>query len=174
MNIFFKSLYCILSPILLVFIFFVPNAMAEREIIKSASEYSYPPFAIVTSEEKASGFSVELLEATLNAVDLDVDFYIDAWLNIKNDLSEGKIQVLPLVARTPEREAVFDFSVPYITIHGNIFVRKDNADIYSIDDLLNKEVIVMKGDNTEDYAVREKISNFIINTDTCEDAFRLL
>jgi len=37
--------------------------------IKSASELDYPPFSIVHSDGSAGGFSVELMQAALQAMD---------------------------------------------------------------------------------------------------------
>ena len=147
---------------------------AGDKLIRSASELNYYPFCIVNDNGEADGFSVELLRYSLQAVGLNVTFYVAPWDQIKQDLADGKIQVLPLVGRTPEREAVYDFTFPYLTFYGAIFVRKGDARIRTLDDLADKEVLVMKGDNAEEYARREKVSGNIIATETYEEAFQLL
>ena len=66
-----------LRRLLLVFILMAglsANCTYAQETIKSASEYDYPPFSIVNEKGEADGFSVELLRASLGAVDLDVEF----------------------------------------------------------------------------------------------------
>ena len=70
------------------------NVTHERVIIKSASEYDYPPFSIVDGNGNVGGFSIELLKESLNAVDMNVTFYTGPWSEIKDDLAEGRIQVL--------------------------------------------------------------------------------
>jgi ABC-type amino acid transport substrate-binding protein len=146
----------------------------KNGIIKSASELDYPPFSIVTPKGEADGFSVELLRAALKAVNLDVTFYVAPWDQIKQDLADGKIQVLPVVGRTPEREPIYDFTEPYLTFYGAIFVRTGDTRIKIEKDLLDKEVVVMKGDNAEEYARRENISSRIVTIDTYEEAFTQL
>ncbi|MEM2131456.1 MAG: transporter substrate-binding domain-containing protein, partial [Candidatus Woesearchaeota archaeon] len=143
--------------------------------LKSASEKDYVPLAIVLNESgnlTPSGFSVELLKEVLNSQGYEASFYIDDWNNIKNDLINKKIDVLPLVAITPEREAFFDFSVPYLTLRGAVFVR--DSDITTYEKLKNKKIIVMKGDNAEEYILRKNLTNQIITTNTYEEAFNLL
>ncbi|MDA3840149.1 MAG: transporter substrate-binding domain-containing protein [Patescibacteria group bacterium] len=152
--------------------FFVDGEVTTPTI-KSATEYDYPPFSVI-NDGQADGFSVELLEATLKAVDLDVEFYVGPWSEIKEDLTEGRIDVLPLVGRTPEREVLYDFTVPYISIYGNIFVRRDHDNINKLSDLWGKEVLVMAGDNAEEFARREKVSDNIIAVESYEEAFTLL
>lgn len=154
---------------------FAQNLWAlEDRSIASASELDYPPFSVVTENGEADGFSVELLRETLKAMDLEVSFYVAPWSQVKQDLADGKIQVLPLVGRTPEREPVYDFTFPYLTFFGAIFVREGDSDIRSLEDIKNKEVLVMKGDNAEEYARREAISNNIVAVETWGEAYRLL
>ncbi|WP_457552755.1 transporter substrate-binding domain-containing protein [Desulfobacula sp.] len=160
--------------LLFIFLIFSPNLIYAQKTIKSASEYDYPPFSIVTEKGEADGFSVELLRASLKAVGLDVEFYVGPWAKIKQDLAQGKIQVLPLVGRTPEREKIYDFSVPYQTNYGGIFVRIDETSIKTLKDLADKEVIVMKGDNAQEFLLRENVSKHIITTESFEDAFKML
>lgn len=165
--------------ILSVFILLFSNeVLAHNEppssALRSASEYDYPPMCITTEDGKADGFSVELLKEVLNAVNTQVEFKVGAWSDIKDELKNGQIDVLPLVGRTPEREDIFDFTFPYLSLHGAIFVRSNYTGIRTIGDLRDKKVLVMKGDNAEEFVRRENISNNIITTDTYEEAFKLL
>jgi ABC-type amino acid transport substrate-binding protein len=160
--------------LLFIFITFSPDLIYAQETIKSASEFDYPPFSIVTEKGEADGFSVELLRASLKAAGLDVKFYVGPWAKIKQDLTQGKIQVLPLVGRPPEREKNYDFSVPYLTTYNGIFVRTDETSINTLKDLADKEVLVMKGDNAEEFLLRENVSKHIITTESFEDAFKML
>ena len=79
---------------------------------------------------------------------------------------------MPLVGRTPEREEVYDFTLPYLSLHGAVFVRKGTKGINSISDLKDKEVVVMAGDNAEEFVRREKISDKIFTTHTFKEAFK--
>jgi signal transduction histidine kinase/DNA-binding response OmpR family regulator len=150
----------------------VAESISPPPII-SASEPDYPPLAVVT-DGKADGFSVELLRETLKAVGREVTFRLAPWSEIKQDLVDGRIQVLPLVGRTPEREAVYDFTLAYLTLHGTIIRRKGDNRINSIADLHDKEVIVMRGDNAHEYVVRDNITSKIILTDNYKQAMQLL
>lgn len=149
------------------------HAGSNKEI-RSASEYSYPPFCVVDENGAATGFSVELLTAVLKAVGKTVDFYVAPWHEVERDLIDGKIQVLPMVDRTPEREIIFDFTVPYLTLYGTVFIRKGDDRIKSLKDLKDKEVLVMRSANSDEYAMRNNISPFIVRVDSVEEAMILL
>ncbi|MHC1791982.1 PAS domain S-box protein [Solidesulfovibrio sp.] len=149
-------------------------AAQPQRILHAASELDYPPFALVTPDNAADGFSVELLQAVVQAVDMGVDFRIGPWQSIKQELIDGKIDVLPLVSHSKEREQYFDFTIPYLKMHGTIFVRKGDNRIRVEGDLKDKEVLVMRGDTAHEYALRRHLSDHLILTEDFETAFRLL
>lgn len=144
------------------------------DTITIASEPDYPPFCLVNENGSADGFSVELFRAAAEAVGLHVNIKIGLWDEIKRELAEGKIDALPLVGRTPEREELYEFTMPYLSLHGAVFVRKGTTGIASLEDLKDKEIAVMKGDNAEEFVRREQISDKIFTTHTFEEAFREL
>ena len=160
-----------------IILVFPGAALCDDEITgntyKSASEYDYPPFSVVT-DGKADGFSVELLKSVADVMGINITFKVDSWATIKGELENGELDVLPLVGYTQEREEYFDFSVPYIIMHGNIFIRSNNTEIRTEEDLYGKQIIVMEGDNAHEYAVRMGFSDNLILTSTYTEAFELL
>ncbi len=140
----------------------------------SGCEYDYPPYCLGTRDGKADGFSVELLRAALAAMGREVTFKTGPWGELKQDLAEGRLEALPLVARTPEREALYDFSVPYLTMRGAVVIRTGTAGIRSFDDLTGKRVAVLQGDNLEEYVQRVRLVATITATESYETALRQL
>lgn len=142
--------------------------------LKSASELDYPPFCIVNPDGTAGGFSVELLQAAVEAVGRTVSFKVGPWHELKEELAIGKIDVLPLVSHSKERDKVYDFTAPYLKMNGTVFVRKGSANIRNLADLKGKEVLVMEWDTAHEYVVREKLTDKIVLTATFKEAFQLL
>ena len=101
----------------------------HQNILKAASELDYPPFAEVKPDGTAAGFSVDLLKAATDAVGLSVSFKVGPWNAIKQELVDKKIDVLPLVSYSKERDKVYDFTAPYLRMNGTVFVRKGNTAI---------------------------------------------
>ena len=153
---------------------FANQGSEQKEILESASELDYPPFAVVRPDGSADGFSVDLLKAVVNACDLDVKITVGPWHEIKKQLAEHRLDVLPLVGYSPDRDKVFDFTVPYLQMRGAIFVREGTTDITSETDLLDKEVLVMRGDNAHEYAVNNNLSKHLILTSSYKEALQLL
>ena len=144
------------------------------ETLQSASELSYPPFSVIRPDGTADGFSVQLLTAVAKAVGLEVKFKVGPWHEIKQELIRGNLDVLPLVSYSEERDQDLDFSAPYLRMHGTIFVRKGETDIKSEADLKGKEVLVMKGDTAHEYALRNRLTDKLVLTDSFEEAMSRL
>ncbi len=173
---FFKSLLCSFIVVLSAFQSFVYADILPRvkSTLRSASELDYPPFAIVEPDGSAAGFSVDLLQAAAEAAGFSVTFTVGPWNELKDQLARGEIDVLPLMSFSEERDQIYDFTAPYLKMGGTVFVRQGNTQITDISDLSSKELLVMKGDTAEEYALQQKLSDTIIATDSYEEAFRLL
>lgn len=147
---------------------------ATPSLILAGSEIDYPPYCVVNAEGQADGFAVELLRAALKAMGRDVAFKLGPWDEVKQDLAKGRVQVLPLVGRTPEREALYDFTFPYLSMHGAIVVREAETGIQSLADLAGRQVAVMRGDNAEEFVRRSQLGAEIVTSATFEQALREL
>ena len=167
-----SSFFLAVAALFLFAAFFNRPVAAEtvKPPILSAAEIDYPPFSMVDDQGRANGFSVELMKAALNAMGREVTFRTGPWAEVKGWLETGEIQALPLVGRTPEREALFDFTVPYMTLHGAIVVREETTGIQDLADLGGRTVAVMKGDNAEEYLRRKDRGIDIHTTVTFEEA----
>ncbi|MCP4040876.1 MAG: transporter substrate-binding domain-containing protein [Gammaproteobacteria bacterium] len=88
--------------------------------MNSAAEPDYPPLFIEIHKGQADGFAVELLRAATKAMGREICFEVRPWGKIKQELASNQLDALPLVGRTPEREDVFDFTVPYLNLQPGI------------------------------------------------------
>ncbi len=146
----------------------------QKIIVQSASELDYPPFCIVDSDGSAAGFSVELLRAVVEETGRGIHFRVGPWAELKTALVESRLEVLPLVSFSTERDRVFDFTIPYLVMRGAVFIRDTEDDIQAAKDLQGKEIIVMEGDTAHDYLVKEQLTSKIILVDSYTKAFTLL
>ena len=151
-----------------------PYRQPGQDVLKSASELEYPPFALVLSDGSADGFSVELLRAVTRAVGMPIEFEVGPWHILKDKLIRGQLDVLPLVSYSKDRDKVLDFTAPYMKLQGTVFIRSNDTSIRTFQDLKDKEVMVMNGDNSHEYALENHLASNLILTETYEEAMILL
>ncbi len=147
----------------------LPGA-ADKDPLVVGCEDDYPPYCMITERGQADGFSVELFRVAAENMNLEVRFVPGEWRDLKEALAKGEIDALPLVGRTPEREPVFDFTSSYLTMHGTLVLREDETGIRSLEDLADKRVLVMKGDNAEEFLRRKDVAGTILTTGTFREA----
>ena len=180
MNIVTRQLTSLFTACICLFLFLAAMAHGNeqagdgRPVITSAAESDYPPFSLQDSAGRADGFAVELLRCALAAMGREVSFRTGSWQEVRGWLEQGEVMALPLVGRTPEREALFDFTFPYMSLHGAIVVRQDTTGIGTLDDLQGKEVAVMRGDNAEEFLRREHHNLHIVTTASFDQALQQL
>jgi signal transduction histidine kinase len=147
---------------------------AIKSVYLVGSELDYPPFAMVDDKGQPYGYSIDLIKAAAEAMGMKLQFRTGPWNEMRSDLEKGEVDILPLVAYNEERDRVFDFSVTHTINDAAIFGRKNSPSFQSLNDLRDKEVIVMRGDWTYDYLVSRKQFRNLILVDSLTDGFRLL
>ena len=180
---FVKRIHTALACVLLSAVLAVDTARGEtasatepqgKPLVSSGCEPDCPPYCFVNTNRQADGFSVELFRAALKAVGRDVDFKTSLLPELKQSLANGRLQALPLMERTPENEAVYDFTFPYLTLHGAIVVRQTSRNISSLEDLKGRQVAVLQGDTAEKYLRQAGIDAVIVPRPSYETALREL
>ena len=121
------------------------NALAsnfQADTIYLKGNYDYPPYHFLDKELKPTGFTIDIVNAIERTMGLNIDFELDLWTKVRQELENNEIDGIAGMSSSPERSKLFDFSTPYSYITHAIFVRKDSK-IKTTDDLKDKQVIVV-------------------------------
>jgi PAS domain S-box-containing protein len=148
-----------------------PSTITEIEI---AAEPDYPPYSFIDDEGEPQGFSVDLFRNVAEIMDVDLRIKPGLWNDIREDLAAGRIDALPLVGRTPEREEYFDFTVPYLTLLGGIVVAEDDTTIQGLEDLRGRRIAVMAGDNAEEFLRRNGFDEELTTVPVFSEAIKMV
>jgi diguanylate cyclase (GGDEF)-like protein/PAS domain S-box-containing protein len=138
------------------------------------SEQDYPPFAIGQTDETADGFTVALWQVVARDAGLKYTIRVKPFHQLLEEFKEGKIDVLINLAQSDERRKFSDFTVPHVTVHGAIFIRKGTRGINSEQDLVGKSVIVVNADIGHEYALSKGWGKNLIFVPAATDGLRLL
>ncbi|QEN04384.1 transporter substrate-binding domain-containing protein [Thiospirochaeta perfilievii] len=161
------------TTFILYLIFITPQLYSQSVV--AGCEISYPPYSFVDNNNNPQGFSVELLNAALEVMGYGYKYQIAPWSEVFQKLKNGGIDVLPVVGITPERESIFEFTIPYLTMHGSFVVKEGSMVPKRLEQLEDKSIAVMESDNAQEYLDSHKDLGFsTILTETFEEALIML
>ncbi|OQX58733.1 MAG: hypothetical protein B5M52_04845 [Helicobacteraceae bacterium 4484_230] len=133
----------------------------------------WAPFNFVNEEGRYDGIAHDYLELISKLTGLDFKYKIyETWSENLNAFKEGKVDMLPAVYYTKERESYGRFTDSYFKFREFIYFKEDNTLIHSLSDLAGKTVAIPKG-----YATIERIKHFdpsikILETDSVIEAIK--
>lgn len=119
---------------------FVSVALAAPKAITVASDATWPPMEFVDANKKIVGFDIDFMSAVAKEAGLQVTFKNTAWDGIFAGVEAGQYDaIISSVTITPERQAKYDFTAPYVNI-GQILVVPKAEKGTKIADLKGKKI----------------------------------
>lgn len=124
-------------------------APSSAETIRVGMSGGYFPFTFV-KEDVLQGFEVDFMNAIAAETGDTIEFSTMAFSGLIGALEAGRLDtVANQITVTPEREAKFVFTQPYVYDGAQVVTRKGNDTIQSVEDLRGKTVAVNLGSNFE-------------------------
>jgi len=150
------------------------TSASEKNKIIVGGEVDYPPYSFLDKNGEPTGFQVELTRAIAKTMGINIEIRLSPWPEARKALEDGSIDIIPGMFYSEDRAKNFDFSPPFSIVSVAIFVRINSPSVQSIEDLRNKEIIVMRGEAMHDYILKHRLTDRILLTETPGDALRLL
>jgi len=167
--------------LLAIFLLFCSNtvAVAEEPVrpdlpVRIGGDYNYPPYEYLDHDGLPTGYNIELSQAIARVMGMEINIQLGSWGEMRQALEKGDVDILMGMAHTEERLDEVDFSIPHAKVHQSIWIRDNNEDIRTVNDLVGKEVIVMKGSVMHDFMLENEIAADLFLVQTLADALNLL
>lgn len=124
---------------------------AQAETLNVGMSGGYFPFTFVKLDV-LQGFEVDFINAIAEEAGDEVNFVTMSFSGLIGALEAGRVDTIAnQITITPEREAKFSFSQPYVFDGAQIVVKKGNeGSVASVADLSGKSVAVNLGSNYEE------------------------
>ncbi len=148
------------------------KADPQRQVIRVGGDNSYPPFSYLENGE-AKGFDNDLMRALAQVMGVEVEFHLTSWAEARQNLLDGKVDVIGGMAYSAERDELYDFTTPHAELYFDLFVRNTSS-IKGIDDIAGKQIIVQTGGIMEDYLAKSGFTGEVIHADNPLAALQLL
>lgn len=135
-----KSL--VTAALLVAALALLPPASAAGPAV-SVGVYQNPPKVFLDETGRPAGIFIDLIEAVAGEEDWTLSYLPGTWAEGLDRLERGEIDLMPDVARTPEREEKYSFhGEPVLSDWFQVYARRGSG-IRSIPDLQGKKVSVL-------------------------------
>ena len=109
-------------------------------VFKVGTEGTFPPFTYHNTAGDLVGFDVDIGREIAKRLGVKAEFVEGKWDGLVAGLDANRYDaVINQVSITPERQAKYDFSEPYITLKAVLIVNEKNNDIHNFTDLKGKK-----------------------------------
>jgi len=99
---------------------------AGKIVVGTAADY--PPFEFYVTPHQIDGFDIALMNEIGRHLGVGIEYYDFAFEGLGPALNQGQIDVaIAAISRTPEREALVDFSNIYLVSEDGILARDDSS-----------------------------------------------
>jgi signal transduction histidine kinase len=133
------------------------------------------PYGYKSDDGQWTGFSVDLLDAVAAEMGLQIHRVAAPGKDLQARFKGGEFDFMQALSQTPEREAYADFSVPYLTLQGNLFVAKRGSRIAHIEDLNGRKfAIIGVGSIGERFLAEQNLHVDPVYVSSSEDALVLV
>ena len=124
-------------------------AAQDSDPLRVGMSGGYFPFTFVRQDE-LQGFEVDVMNAVGEQTGLEIVFETMSFSGLIGALEAGRIDTIAnQITITPEREAAFVFTQPYVIDGAQVVVREGNDEIGGVEDLSGRSVAVNLGSNFE-------------------------
>ncbi len=102
------------------------------------------PFEYGDPQGRAGGFDVDLLQAIARDEGLNLEFRPRAWSALRQELREGRIDIMSGMFSSSNRSTTLAFSRPHMLVDYALFTRKDDPALTTLEALRGQTVILQE------------------------------
>ncbi len=119
--------------------------LKSKESIRIGGPRAFPPFHYVDDQGHLKGISADYIVAILSKLGVKLEIQKNLpWPEVLDNAKSGKIDLIPCVAKTVDRQIYLTFSTPYLSFPLVILSRKDAPFIGGVEDLHGKKLAIIQ------------------------------
>jgi signal transduction histidine kinase len=146
---------------------------ADAPLLVGAATDHYP-YSYLDANHTLTGFAVDLLDEVARVGGLNIRRITGTSADLNRRFFAGEFPVAQVYTYSPGHEGPTQFSAPYLTLKGALFVRRSSARIESLADLAGRSVIVGRGSSGEEFLKHSGLAVTLIPADSADASLELL
>jgi diguanylate cyclase (GGDEF)-like protein len=132
---------------------------ARATTLRVVGDNNYPPYLFLGPDGKPRGYVVDAWQLWEKKTGIKVELTATDWADAQQRLLHGRADVIEMIFKTPEREALYDFSVPFTRVTAGIYSDAGITGINDASSLKGFQVGVERGDACVDRLHDDGINN---------------
>ena len=106
--------------------------------------YNFAPLIYEGPDDRPHGLFIDVLEAVAARENWKLNYVAGSWDECYSGLVSDKVDLLPCIGYSEERDRILDFSREYLFVDWGVVYKKRGSDMNSIQDLAGKRVGVLE------------------------------
>ncbi len=140
-----KILFAVFSIAVIVQAIQAQEGIDQKPSFLAVVPRDFPPQYSVDDEGKPTGFAIEVMNHIALIANIEIHYILaDTWTQADETLRSGQADLIPNLGITASREQYFSFTSPVEVFSISIFVRKQDKNIKSVDDLSGHKVAAVE------------------------------
>lgn len=149
--------------------------LAQRGTLTVGATTDSFPYGYIDEDQRLTGFTVELLDAVTRAMHLPIRRVALPGREMQRRFRAGEFDFLQSLSQTTDREAFADFSIPFLTLQGALFVQKTASPIRTLADFSGRKfAIVGAGSIGEQFFAARGIRVEAVNVSSTTEGLALV
>jgi len=136
----------LVSILTLVWLCFSGLAAAQPKAITVVLDNDYPPYIFRDAQGQYQGILKDSWELWQKKTGVEVKLLPMDWMAAQNQMRAGQADVIDTLFKTSGRQALYDFTAPYVSIEVSIFFHHSLSGIVNTESLKGFVVGVKEGD----------------------------
>ena len=130
--------------------------LAGHKDMLVGTDMSWPPFDFVDAQGRFAGIASDFVKSVGQLLGLNIKPVMGlSWRETLDKIARHEIDIVPLLARTPERESSMLFTRPYLSYPLVIATRTDSGFVSTLGDLEGRKVGVIRAYVSDEYLTRD-------------------
>jgi two-component system sensor histidine kinase EvgS len=142
-------------------------------VIKVAADTAWFPFDFIDKNNEHQGLSQDILKYITKKTGLQFDIVPGTWRSSLKKVKESKLDLLPAVYKTPERENTLVFSKPYYHPSPYYFT-ETNSTLTPNTDISQYKIALVKGNAASEAVIKNYPTIQVTYAETIAQAIHLL
>jgi PAS domain S-box-containing protein/putative nucleotidyltransferase with HDIG domain len=142
------------------------------EVLIVGVDQNFPPYSYIDDGE-LKGFNVDLIRAVAQEMGFEVEIRAGEWSQVRADLADKSIDLVAGMAYSSDRDAFYDFSVPFAYLGFDLFVPAQSS-AQSLQDLTGKRILLQSAGIMSEYLQNQQFQADIVGVQDAATAMRLL